>query len=323
MPERVEGLPVVSVVTAVHNGRAELRESLESVLGQEGPCLELIVVDDGSTDGSSEVLASLAAYDSRVRVFTQENRGLTEALIRGCAEARGEFIARHDADDLSLPGRLAQQIEYLRRESALAFVSCWTRAQGPSGETLWETRPATNAREAADELAAGGLGPPHHGSVVFRRDAYRRAGGYRAAFYFGQDNDLWLRLLEQGGYAVAPEILYSFRIRVTSISATRSRTQRRYGHLAHACRRARLAGESEEPFLAEAASLRPSGHDDQRAENPLAGSYFIARCLVARRNPRAILYLGRAVRQYPTNTRVWLGVLGSLLELPMRLLIGR
>jgi glycosyltransferase involved in cell wall biosynthesis len=99
-------VPRISVVTSVYNGERYLRESLESVLSQEGVDLELIVVDDGSEDSTPEILADSATRDPRLRVLTQENRGLTVALIRGCAEARGEFIARHDLDDLSLPGRL-------------------------------------------------------------------------------------------------------------------------------------------------------------------------------------------------------------------------
>src|SRR5882672_1702517 len=101
--------PLVSVVTSTYNGASYLENSLQSVLDQTGVQFELIVVDDGSTDGSAEILARLAGKDSRLRLLRQKNQGLTRALIRGCAEARGTYIARHDSDDLSLPGRLEKQ----------------------------------------------------------------------------------------------------------------------------------------------------------------------------------------------------------------------
>jgi glycosyltransferase involved in cell wall biosynthesis len=311
--------PVVSVVTAVYNGRDHLRESLESVLGQEGPPLELIVVDDGSTDGSSDVLADLARADPRVRVVRQENRGLTRALIAGCDAARGRYIARHDADDVSLPGRLASQVAHLARHADCAFVSSWSRARGPHDETLWDAEPSADSGIATKAFLEGGAGPSCHGSVMFRRDAYVKAGGYRPEFYFGQDGDLWLRLLEVGAYSVVPKLLYVFRIREGSISTVQSVTQHRYGQIARACRAARLAGEAEAPYLAEAVSLRPLLHT-AGPENPLAGAYFIGCCLVRRGSPRGIAYLAKAVRRHPWSARVWLGAAGVLTQLPWRML---
>src|SRR5947208_3071693 len=100
----------VSVVTAVYNGGRYLRPALASILEQDGVALELVVVDDGSTDDTAAILDELARRDERVRVLRQPNQGLTDALVRGCSEARGEFIARQDADDVSLPGRLAKEV---------------------------------------------------------------------------------------------------------------------------------------------------------------------------------------------------------------------
>ena len=130
----------VSVVSSAYNAAPHLRESIRSVLDQEGVDLEMIVIDDGSTDETPAILGELAREDRRLQVVSQGNRGLTQALIAGCALARGELIARHDPDDLSLPGRLARQAVALERDPSLVFVSCWTRAVGPKGETLFETR---------------------------------------------------------------------------------------------------------------------------------------------------------------------------------------
>ncbi|MGH7338584.1 MAG: glycosyltransferase family 2 protein, partial [Myxococcota bacterium] len=101
--------PEVSVVMGVRNGGEELAPSVESILAQRDIALELIVVDDGSTDGTAERLAAFAARDARVRVSRQEPSGLTAALVRGCDVARAPMIARNDAGDRSHPERLRRQ----------------------------------------------------------------------------------------------------------------------------------------------------------------------------------------------------------------------
>src|SRR5262249_52832345 len=108
-PQGMKTYPEVSVVMSVYNGASHLAATLDSVLSQEGVELEFIVVNDGSTDKAGEILDDYARRDGRVRVIHQQHTGLTYALIRGCAAATGEFIARQDAGDVSLAGRLALQ----------------------------------------------------------------------------------------------------------------------------------------------------------------------------------------------------------------------
>jgi glycosyltransferase involved in cell wall biosynthesis len=302
--------PLVSVVASVHNGADYLRASLESVIKQEGVSFELVVVDDGSTDDSPRILAELASADARLRVLRQENQGLTRSLIRGCAEARGVFIARHDTDDLSLPGRLAKQAERLDREPELAMVSCWARAVGPVGEVLYEIeRPAEKA-EATNLLLNCRKGPSHHGSVMFRKAAYERVGGYRPQFYFAQDSDLWLRLGEVGGIAYVPQVLYEFSIRESAISSSRRQLQSRIARLVHDCKDARSQGKSEEDILNDAAKMRP-GSVGAIAPDATAGAYFIGRCLVSRKDPRARQYLAKVLRQKPWKVGAWAGLFRS------------
>src|SRR5919197_1200716 len=104
--------PEVSVVMSVYNGAANLRETIDSILNQEGVSLEFIIVNDGSTDESPRILAEYAERDLRINIIRQENQGLTRALIRGCAAAQGTYIARQDTGDISLPGRLIQQLRF-------------------------------------------------------------------------------------------------------------------------------------------------------------------------------------------------------------------
>jgi glycosyltransferase involved in cell wall biosynthesis len=304
--------PHLTIVASVYNGSRHLRPSLASVLEQTGVSFELVVIDDGSTDDSGRVLDEVARADARVRVFHQGNQGLTRALMRGCGEARGRFIARHDPDDLSLPGRFASQYELLASDPTLSMVSCWSRAIGPDGERLFETVRPADAATATAALRDHGDGPPGHGTVMFRADAYRSAGGYRPAFRVAQDWDLWLRLVERGRIAYVPDFLYVYRVEEQSISARRRDQQLRLLDLARRCTGARARGESEELWLAEAARVSaepapPSGR------SPLGNSYFIGKCLFDRRDRRALKYLRRCVRLAPWNVRHWAALAGASL----------
>ena len=243
--------PEVSVVMSVYNGASRLAATLDSILTQEGVALEFIVVNDGSTDTSGRILNDYASRDSRLRIIHQENTGLTRALIRGCDAARGEFIARQDAGDVSLPGRLARQRVILDAEPAVVMVSCATRFVGPSDEELYMVA------QLSEELEKGlrqltiekVRGPSHHGSTMFRRSTYEQVGGYRAAFPVAQDLDLWMRVSEVGRCVATPEMLYQAKLAPGSISAIRRDEQLRAAHSILACAAARRAGKSEAEHL--------------------------------------------------------------------------
>ncbi len=304
--------PQLSVVVSVYNDEDHLLPSLQSVLEQEGVDLELVVVNDGSTDGSARLLTELAGRDPRVRVLHQENQGLTRALIRGCAEARGEFLARHDADDLSYPGRFAHQLRLLRSDPDVSVVSAWGCALGPAGEELFTLTRPTDKEEATRAVLEGRIGPPGHGSVMFRAKDYHQVGGYRAAFRYAQDWDLWLRLAEVGRLAYVPEFLYAYRVEESSISAHRRDQQLRLKACALRCHQARSHHLSEEPELREAARLSalpvPAGRFRR-----VGNSYFIGKCLFDRRDARAVDYLRRSVRQSPWQVRGWMALLAARL----------
>ena len=125
---------------SVYNGAERLRETIDSVLSQQGVSLEFIVVDDGSTDGSDVIIGSYACHDPRIRILRQENQGLTRALIKDCDAAKGKYIARQDAGDISLPDRLRLLKAILDRYEDCAFVSSWTSVIGPKDEYLFSTQ---------------------------------------------------------------------------------------------------------------------------------------------------------------------------------------
>ncbi len=302
--------PIVSVVMSVYNGGDALRDTLGSILSQKGVPLEFIVVNDGSSDTSPLMLDEWAARDPRLRVIHQTNTGLTRALIRGCSEARGNFIARQDCGDLSLPGRLAQQVDRLTNGNDFVAVSCHTQFIGPRDEPLFctEIDEAHLNQGLRYGLDGHHKGPSHHGSVMMRRDAYVRAGGYRAAFHFAQDLDLWTRLAQLGQFAVVPKALYKARLDARSISGMQALEQRRLAELIAAATRARNAGRSEVEFLAEASTVRPVAHGD-RARRLAQGNYFIGSCIAARDPVAAQKYFKSALSLNPTMARAWIKLL--------------
>jgi len=307
------GMPEVSVVMGVYNGGKDLYESVNSILSQQGVDFEFIIVNDGSTDGSAEKLDAFAAEDARVKIIHQENAGLTRALIRGCSESRGEFIARQDADDVSLPGRLAAQLDVLKHNPDIVLVSSWSECEGPNGEDLFTHKPADDVGESTRKLLNGNEGPSAHGSAMFRKCAYAQAGGYREEFYCAQDNDLWLRIGHLGRYCVIQEVLYRYKVCPRSISGSKRGLAGQYDRLAHACHRVRLAGQDESQLLKEAANLRDSKQLQQRETSSLAMTYFIGRCLLARRDHRAAGYFRLIISNAPWNLRAWASYMQSLL----------
>lgn len=312
--------PKVSVVMGAHNAAPAIERTVASVLAQTGVALELVVVDDGSTDDTIARIDAIARNDARVRVIRlAHNAGLTAALIAGCEAARGDYIARQDADDLSLPGRLAAQAAWLDAHPTASMVSCHTRVLGLYGETVYEHRIAQH--ELRDGLLVGRngrySGPTHHGSVMMRASAHRAVGGYRLPFVVAQDLDLWLRLAEVGEVGVVDMIGYAAQASPTGISAQRAGLQRQLAAAAARLAVARRAGQSDDALLTEIANttrpmLPPAGLL-QRRQSYAAHTYFLGRCIRERDPGIARRYFVRGLRRCPWHLRSWYGLATSWL----------
>lgn len=292
----------------VHNGLSELHESMESVLNQTDVRLELVVVDDGSTDGSLDVLHDYAARDPRVRVVSREHRGLSEALVTGCAEARGEFIARQDVGDVSLPGRFIKQLARLSTDSMLALVSCGTRFFGPDGEFLYEVLESSGEADRALRTTEPALlhGPSSHGSAMFRREHYLRAGGYRPQFEVAQDLDLWTRLVEHGRHEVVQEVLYETSFGPGAISTGKRAQQVAAKKIIADCIRARASVGHDGQQVAEASRLFEVSRNPGRRKTDADFYYFLARCLRGRDPARSRHYLKAALKENPFHWKALL-----------------
>ena len=191
----------VSVVMPVRDGERFLVEAVESVLAQTERDLELIVVDDGSTDATPRLLAEVT--DRRMRVLTQPAAGLTAALNAGCAVAAAPVIARLDADDAALPDRLERQLAFLEARPDVALLGGGIVLVDEAGREFDRERaPAVPELSERNDLV--------HGTVAMRTAAFRALGGYRLDQ--SEDYDLWLRFQERYGVAAieAPVVRYRF-----------------------------------------------------------------------------------------------------------------
>ncbi|MCC6580766.1 MAG: glycosyltransferase [Phycisphaeraceae bacterium] len=215
--------PVVSVVMPVYNGQAYLRQAARSILDQSLNDLELIAVDDGSTDASLDILTQLASEDGRVRVIQQAHEGIVVALNRGCAEAKSPLIARMDCDDIADSSRLADQTAFLKVHDRVALVGTAARVIGPAGQVSHILAPPTEPAEVRRQLQHSCC--MIHPSVMLRREVLRTFGGYRAPLRHAEDYDLWLRISERHDVANLAKPLLSCRVHGGQVSTTTLVTQ--------------------------------------------------------------------------------------------------
>jgi glycosyltransferase involved in cell wall biosynthesis len=198
-------MPAVSVLLAVHDGAPWITAAVASVLGQTAGDLELIVVDDGSTDATPDALA--AVRDPRLRVERRAQAGLTSSLNHALGLARADLIARLDADDVALPERLGRQRAFLAERPAVGLLGTAAREVDAGGREVRIVRPPTD--DAALRRALIRANPFVHSSVMARRALVERAGGYDATLPVAQDYDLWMRLaaLTQLGNLAEPLVI--------------------------------------------------------------------------------------------------------------------
>jgi glycosyltransferase involved in cell wall biosynthesis len=224
MPEA--STPIISVLIPAYNSERYLRAAVQSILEQTYREFELIAVDDGSTDRTTPILQEFAGRDPRVRVISRPNTGIAGALNDGLAAARGEFIARMDADDIALPQRFERQLAYMREHPDCVLLGSRVTLVDPYDTPLWDTDQATDHKEIESWLLEARGWALIHPAVMMRTDAVRRIGGYRSDYVPIEDMDLFLRLLDTGGrLANLPDVLLHYRQHPTSANHTRFEEQ--------------------------------------------------------------------------------------------------
>jgi len=213
-------MPLVSVIIPMRNAEPYVRAALESVLAQRDVDLEVIVIDDGSTDRSAAIVRDMD--DRRIRVLPGPQKGISAAFNAGLADAKGEFLARCDADDLYPPDRLAWQLEYLRAHADFGAVSGSFSTMTHRGKVIAEAKPQAAGSDVTEELRSS-RGRSHVCAYLFRTELLKRLGGCREFFVTAEDVDLQLRLSEITRIWHDPRPAYLYRLHDASNHARPAR----------------------------------------------------------------------------------------------------
>lgn len=235
--------PLVSVAMVVCNVDRFLAESIESVLAQTFKDFEFIIVDFGSTDQTKAIVSGYAAKDERIRLHEIPNCGLGTARNAACALAKGRYIAVMDADDVSLPNRLQLQVDFLEKHPEICLVGGATEWIDATGKSLGIHRFPTEDHNINSRLVS--QFPFCHPTVLLRTQAFAEVGGYRLPFVFGEDYDLWLRLIEHFRCANLSQVVLKYRIHRYQVQTRKSRQQTLCLLAAQASASLRRSGKSD------------------------------------------------------------------------------
>jgi len=290
-------LPVISVVVPVYNATPYLRSALASLRAQTFGDFEIIAVDDGSTDDSKAVLAAFAAVEPRIRIISRPNTGIVGALNDGLTVARGEFIARMDADDICLPKRFEKQLAYLLAHPSCICVGSAFLYIDAKGGHLKECVRAQDHPTIEEELLSGNGGIIIHPASMFRRAAIEQVGGYREKAQWIEDLDLYLRLARVGELANLSETLFHYRFHEESVNFSRNqgRHERKLLILAEAhAERGLPFDSSKQPPSNLKSAITP---DDLRD--------FAINSLRFGKHGRPWHYAFRSLRADPTSRATW------------------
>lgn len=231
----------VSVIMPVLNGARYIDTAVASIIKQSYADFEFIIIDDGSTDNTPEYLRAWARRDARVRILAGSGGGISAALNKGLAEARGAIIVRMDADDIAAPERIRQQVSFLQANPTIAVVGSALRYVDADDSPSVLGKYPLSPGEVRTALRSG-QNPIAHPTVAMRRDVVRAVGEYRALFDGAEDFDLWLRITEQHEIANLPEALLDYRLHDDKVSIKRRWEQALAALLAHHTAIARRSG---------------------------------------------------------------------------------
>jgi glycosyltransferase involved in cell wall biosynthesis len=216
---------LVSVVVPVYNAERYIAAALSSILQERNVPLEVIVVNDGSTDASLARVRALA--DPRLRIVDNWGKGIAEALNTGLAMARGQYIVRCDADDLYPANRIVRQAVWLSNNPEFGAICGGYAAIAPKGSPLVQFDDSPVGEEITQELCAG-YTRTHFCTYAIQTDTLRSLGGFRPYFTTAEDIDLQLRLGEACRVWYEPGIHYYYRLHRASITHTKSSVEREF-----------------------------------------------------------------------------------------------
>jgi GT2 family glycosyltransferase len=243
-------IPTVSVVMSVYNARRYVARAIRSIRRQTLREWELLIFDDGSSDGTRQILGRYASRDPRIRLLLNEHMGYVTWLNEGLRQARSAFWARMDADDVALPYRFEKQVTYLRQHPDCVAVGADAMQVDAAGWPMGRLDVPLAHEQIEASLLEGRGEALCHPVAMFRRDALMAVGGYRKECELAEDVDLYLRLAEVGRLANLPDVLLRYRRHFTSVTASQ---QAKHGEalrrgLQSAYQRRGLPPPAEEPL---------------------------------------------------------------------------
>jgi glycosyltransferase involved in cell wall biosynthesis len=200
--------PKVTVLMSVYNGQDFLAEAIQSILDQSYGDFEFLIIDDGSTEPLDHILYRYK--DQRIVVRRHRNMGLTRSLNKGLALARGDYVARMDADDISLPNRLETQVQELDSDMSLDLVGSFFEIIDGAGRLIERKELIIDPVYRLWRLQFhNNYG---HGTVMLRKKSVLSAGAYDENLSYAQDYDLWSRISTKNNTVIVPEVLYRYRM---------------------------------------------------------------------------------------------------------------
>lgn len=239
-------LPSVTVLMPVYNGAAYIREAVDSILNQTHDDFEFLIVNDGSTDSTAQILDELALQDARLRIVHQENRDQPATLNRGLALARNDWVAIIDHDDVCQPDRLELQLRAVAQHPTARVVGAFAHEISGDGRFIGSVALGPTSIEEFRALrAANEWITLVHSSVMLHRPTVLALGGYREEFGSAADSDLWSRVADDHDIISVPEYLVLYRIHLNSMSYKRFFEQQFVVRWIRACQDARRSGLPE------------------------------------------------------------------------------
>lgn len=216
----------ISVIMPVYNGEKYLREAIDSVLNQTFRNFEFIIIDDGSSDSSAEIINSY--NDPRIKYFKKENSGIADSLNFGIDKSQGEFIARMDCDDICMPNRFERQIKFFEENPELVLVASWATEINSIGE---ETEEIKYPPLKWKKIKRYGLlhNPFIHPTTIFRKDLIKIVGNYSLKFLHNEDYELWTRVIYKYPCMNIDEKLIKYRTHENSVTRKNNFSMRYYG----------------------------------------------------------------------------------------------
>lgn len=301
--------PRVSVIVPVYNASAYLSDCLRSLSDQTLSDIEIIAVDDGSSDDSLEILRSYTSIDGRLRVLSQRNQGGAQARNRAIVAARAPLVALMDADDMAIPSRLERQLDHLQRRPQISVLGGAMDIVDVLGTRIGTAFQPCSPNTIARCLMTTGtcINDP---TVMMRREAFQSVGGYRLNLKSAYDYDLWLRMLQEGHcFENLPHILARYRIHSDQTTARCAASTVFVTIAARASHRARQHGQ-EDPLKSWGGRIAPEVVEGL-GFTPFEQALFYARLLVLLEGAPEIEIEGHVWSRATLLSRLWALELGG------------